>query len=157
MRKWGSKRLTYSPKATRLVGGRTFVWIHSMLNYQALKSVLLTDTSSPTVSSLEGDCEGALSSSRGPCRSTLSVLLHSGPCSGGCQQTLSTGHSSLQQSIVLCGWRVQASQWRKKRRPRNLSQSLSWASHTPISFWVHSLSCPPGLGGITCILTAQST
>lgn len=115
MRKWGSKRLTYSPKATRLVGGRTFVWIHSMmLNYQALKSVLLTDTSSPTVSSLEGDCEGALSSSRGPCRSTLSVLLHSGPCSGGCQQTSSTGYSSFQQSIVLCGWRVQASQWRKK-------------------------------------------
>lgn len=140
MRKWGSKRLTYSPKATRLVGGRTFVWIHSMmLNYQALKSVLLTDTSSPTVSRLEGDCEGALSSSRGPCRSTLSVLLHSGPCSGGCEQTSSTGHSSFQQSIVSCGWRVQASQ-RRKKGDQGIYPKAYLGPATPLSLSEFTLS-----------------
>lgn len=140
------KRLTYLPKATRLMDGRTCIWIYNLrLNYQALISVLLTTSLAPYCFKAErGPWKSVVMFQGPPADPWLPALLDDWPRS-------STGYSSFQPPVGLWGWRVQARERRKEGAQGFFFQSSSWASCTPISFWVQSLSCLPGLGVITCL------
>lgn len=138
------KSSTYLPKVARLVGGKTLIWMYKlMLNYQALKSVLL-----PT--SLDNYCFKA---ERGPWRS---ATMFQGPLGHPWRMT----GQSHQQGIALssglldCGDGESKQVNREKEEPRTFIPKLILGQLHPY-LWVQSLSWPSCLKGvITCVWTA---